>query len=969
VTASLQRLRPGSAASDYYLTQAQDEARPDRRDAYYRAEGDGVWWSSGSSVVRHGAAIVDASFRDLCAGLDPGTGRPLVRGAGPEHHSGTDCTLTPGKSVSVLWAAGDAAQRAAIEQAHRTAVDAALRFVEREGLIEVRTGAGGREHHRPSDLIAARFEHFTTREGDPNLHTHCVFLNVAGNPVKSSGRYMSLRHLTVDTTRLYEQQRGVGSAYRAAMAEQLHTRFGFRFRPCGQGQWEVEGVPEAVLEAFSKRSAQILERAGAGATSAQREVAALATRRAKDGLPSGDELEARWRRELAEIGADPWRGAAEATQGLDRDPETWHRIEPERDLMFDPPEIPGDTPVAKAASGLLRHESVITRAALLQASLEEAGRRGLGIAPVEAELARLEQEGALVRLASATLDPAQGACWTTPGIAACEAALLRAAERPGERTWISPEAVTAALEQAPHLAPEQAEAVRTATGADGVSVIEAGAGTGKTAIAAILVMAAQAAGLRVIGLAPSWVAADELARSTGIPARAIARWRHDQAHGSADPAGHEAAFDAASLVLVDEAGMVGTRDLEAVLSAAQAAGAKVVLMGDRRQLASVAGASALRAVAEVCGRQAVLGQVRRQEVPWQRAASELMARGEVEAGLRAYAARDCVELVPGPAAAQARAVALWSELRARHGQDVLIVTRRNRDAAALNTLARETLRAEGRLGPDLVRMSALDREDRRVELPLAVGDRLRFGETLPEHGVRNGNRAEVRAITREADGTVRLRLELEDGRVLEEAWERLARTPRFGPHRPPRIVPALAGTAHAAQGRTSAAAVLYVGSAPDAREVYVGLTRHRREARVVVERERLDALCRQRQADARLVPTGLMLLERLFAEAGRYREKANVADFVTDRLGFVRTGVVDVSEPEAGLGIGRAVAAARSLARALRQLDLAQPRWRLLSLLLTWRHGLERSRPQPERMPLSRAAVRGSQSRDLSPER
>lgn len=964
MTASLQRLRPGPEASAYYLTQSQDEARPDRRETYYRAEGDGTWWTSGGSVVRHGAAITGASFRDLCAGLDPGTGRPLVRGAGPGHHSGTDCTLTPGKAVSVLWAAGDAAQRAAIEEAHRAAVDEALRFLDREGLVEVRTGAGGRERHRPSDLIVATFTHFTTREGDPNLHTHCVVLNMAGGPLSASERYRSLRHLTVDTNRLFEQQRGVGAAYRAALAAELRARFGLGFRPAGQGQWEVAGVPEAVLAAFSKRSGQILERVGAGATSAQREVAALATRRAKDRLPSGPELEARWRRELAELGADPWRQAAEAAREVSRDPDAAREPEPERDPPFDPPEIPGTTLVARAASGLLRHESVITRAALLQASLEEAGLQGLGIAVVEAELAGLERDGVLVRLASAALDPAQGACWTTPGIAACEAALLRAAERPMERDWIGPRALTAALAGAPQLSPEQAEAVRAAAGPDGVSLIEAGAGTGKTTTAGVLVEAARGAGLRVIGLAPSWVAADELARSTGISARAIARWRHDLTRGPAEPAGRDAALDAGSLVLVDEAGMVGTRDLEAVLSAARAAGAKVVLMGDRRQLPSVAGASALRAVAEVCGRQAVLGQVRRQEVPWQRAASELMARGEVEAGLRAYVARDCVELVAGAAAAQARVIALWSELRARHGEDVLIVARRNRDAAALNALAREVLRAEGRLGPDLARVSALDREERRVELALAVGDRLRFGETLPELGVRNGNRAEVRAVTVEADGRVRLRLELEDGRVLDEAWEQLARAPRFGPRRPPRIVPALAGTAYAAQGRTSAAAVLYAGGAPDAREVYVGLTRHRREARVVVEAERLEALCQQRQADARTVPTRTALLERLFTEAGRYREKANVVDHVADRPRFVRTGVVDLEQPEVGLGIGRAVAASRALARLLRQLELVPPRWPLVSRLLAWRHEAQRSRPSP-----GRAAVHPPWDREVSPER
>ena len=113
--------------------------------------------------------------------------------------------------------------------------------------------------------------------------------------------------------------------------------------------------------------------------------------------------------------------------------------------------------------------------------------------------------------------------------------------------------------------------------------------------------------------------------------------------------------------------MVGSRDLEAVLSAAQIAGAKVVLIGDRRQLASVAGASALRAVAEVVGRSAMLGEVRRQTVDWQRAASVVMARGDAEAGLRAYAAEHQVELVSGIEAARGRVIAAWTEQRARHG--------------------------------------------------------------------------------------------------------------------------------------------------------------------------------------------------------------------------------------------------------------------------------------------------------------
>lgn len=938
MTASLHRLGAGAEAGLYYTNDSQREARPDRRDEYYLADGGGVWWSSGESVVRHGAAIDAVSFRDLCAGFHPGTGKPLVRGAGPGHWAGQDCTLTPGKSVSVLWMAGTPEQRAAIEAAHRGAVERALAFVAAEGLVTVRTGAGGVERHRPSDMIVGRFDHYTTREGDPNIHTHCVFINAAGAPPNSgSGRYKSQTHLTIEVEQLYSYQICVGAAYRAALAEDLHRRFGLRYREAGCGQWEIAGLPEAVLAAFSKRSEQILDYAGAGATSAQREIAALATRRGKHELPTGPELEARWREELAACALDLW----EAARHPERDPAIAMAAarEAERDAPFDPPEIPGDGPVARAASALFRHESVLARKDLLQRALELAGVQGLGVDVVEAELAQLEKDGALLPLTAAEMVPSAHACWTSPAIAACEALMLRAADRPLERSWITSEAVEAALARAGHLSPEQGEAVRHAAGPNGVSLLQAGAGTGKTTTAAALVTAAHSCGLRVIGLAPSWVAADELAHSTGIPAQAIARWRHDRARAAApDAARHpdpSPALDADTLVLVDEAGMVSTRDLEAVLSAAQAAGAKVVLIGDRRQLASVGGAGALRAVAEVVGRSAVLEQVRRQTVDWQRAASVVMARGDAEAGLRAYAANDRVELVSGVEAAQARVIALWSDQRAVHDGDALIVTRRNADTAALNARARSVLRAEGQLGPDVIALPSRNRADEVVPLSLGLGDLLRFGESLPHLAVRNGNRARIEAIVLDPDGRTRLRLRLEDGRALDAAWEQLTRKPRYGRRSSqPKIVHAYAGTAYAAQGRTCSAAVVYLGAGTDAREVYVGLTRHCNDARVVVERDRLDALCRQHQADPRLPATDTMVLERLFKEARTYHEKANVVDYAADRVAFLRDGLLTLPERVSlGVDVRRAMRAARALREAVAWLGvdrLIVPAWRLV---------------------------------------
>lgn len=908
MTASLHTLGAGASAGNYYTNDPYRETR--NREDYYAKDGGGLWWSSAGSVVRHGATIGLSTFQDLCAGRDPRTGKALVRGAGEGHRAGWDITLTAAKTFSILWADGEANRRAQLEAIHAAAVTQALQFVRDEGLVEVRLGAGGYLREQPTDLIIGRFDHYTTRAGDPNCHTHCVLMNVV--------QCVDIKYRTLEPAKLFEWQKVVGSAYRAALAEGLSREFGLSFRTAGQGQYEIQGIPDKVIEAFSKRSAEIEAAIGGDrslVSGSQKEVAALSTRGAKADLPTGAELEKRWRDELAAFKIDPWA----AVRAASRSPLTRHEQKLAPDQAFDLPEICGDTPVAKAASALFRHQNVVSRKDLIEQALNEAALSGIGIRAVRAELAALENQGELLRL-----NPAEPeACWTTPRIAEAEAALLRATDRPEVGSRFVPEAVTVALDAAALLSPEQREAVLHVTGleAGGVSVLEAGAGTGKTVTAKVIVEAARASGLTVIGLAPSWAAADELRSSTGIETFAIAQWRYDLEHGRIP------LLSANTLILCDEVGMVGTKELAFVLSAAAAApegGARAILLGDRRQLASVPGGSALRAVVDVLGRHATLAEVRRQEVPWQRAASTLMARGEVEAGLRAYASHDRIELVSGMEAAQHKAIALWTEARARYGQgEVVMVTRRNRDAAALNTAARTILRAEGQITGPEVEVCARDRENKPVTLNLATGDRIRFGEGIRRHRIRNGTRAVVEAIGLDTRDVLRLKVRLEDGRVVDDDFAALVRDQVPGKRKTailPRISLAYAGTAYSVQGRTASACVYFGATASDARELYVGLTRHRKEAWLVVERDRLEAAVRNRSSDTRLVPSRAELFERLFVEARRYAEKANVVDHVEDRGAFVRTGRIPPARAEVRLDLERGFQAGRLLRFVLQEI-------------------------------------------------
>jgi ATP-dependent exoDNAse (exonuclease V) alpha subunit len=354
-----------------------------------------------------------------------------------------------------------------------------------------------------------------------------------------------------------------------------------------------------------------------------------------------------------------------------------------------------------AASTILRTESVLARKALLHRAFVEAGMKGQAIKTVYGEISDLETTGKLVRLDQGKV----GQHWTTTTIAAEESKLLRLVQERQRGSWFRPEAVEAALQAAPYLSDEQRKAIRHATSSEPTCILESGAGTGKTTLIRCVADIARKSGsisggksgLRtIIGLAPSWVAADELARSAGIEAMAIARFRHEIATGQ------RSVPDANTLVIVDEAGMVGVQDMAAIFEIATirtAAGEpkpecspKILLCGDRRQLASVSGGSALKAVADIIERKATLTGVRRQTVDWQRAASVAMAQGDSEAGLRVYAEHGRIDLIAGREAAQARTIEAWRDLRRTYGDDVLVVTRRNRDAVALNLLARNILR-------------------------------------------------------------------------------------------------------------------------------------------------------------------------------------------------------------------------------------------------------------------------------------
>lgn len=254
-----------------------------QRDDYYSRDGEppGRWAGRGAERLSLVGPVTHAEFDAALRGVDPKTGERLaqVGGRGREHSAGWDMTFSAPKSVSVLWAFSEGSNREMIEQAHRSAVLAATAHL--EGTAGwARRGRGGSVRERTAGLLMAQFDHHTSRESDPQLHTHAFIFNLAPRRDGSWGAIVSRE--------LYKAQKEAGATYRLALASELE-RQGIRFER-QNNTFRVAAIPRDVERAFSKRRQAIEEAARIHGYSTPKgmELATLRTRRPKRDARLGD---------------------------------------------------------------------------------------------------------------------------------------------------------------------------------------------------------------------------------------------------------------------------------------------------------------------------------------------------------------------------------------------------------------------------------------------------------------------------------------------------------------------------------------------------------------------------------------------------------------------------------------------------------------------------------------------------------
>jgi len=378
------------------------------------------------------------------------------------------------------------------------------------------------------------------------------------------------------------------------------------------------------------------------------------------------------------------------------------------------------------------------------------------------------------------------------------AELMAETERHGVRDADRESALARAEARGLVLSGEQAEALTHVTDGRDLGVVVGYAGTGKSAMLGVAREAWEAAGYEVRGVALSGIAAENLESGSGIASRTIASMEHGWGQG-------RDALTSRDVLVIDEAGMVGTRQLERVLSHAAEAGAKVVLIGDPQQLQSIEAGAAFRSIHDHHG-GAEIGEVRRQRDDWQRDATRDLATGRTGDAIHAYDGHGMVHAAPTREQARDDLIDRWDrERQASPDQSRIILTHTNDEVRVLNEAARERMREAGDLSDD-VRLTV----ERGVR-SFAGGDRVMFLQNERGLGVKNGTLGTVEQVS-ERSMTVRT----DDGRNVS-----------FDLKDYDRIDHGYAATIHKAQGMTVDRTHVLATPGLDAHGSYVALSRHR----------------------------------------------------------------------------------------------------------------------------------------------
>lgn len=753
MVASVSALSSAGQAASYY-----------EADDYY-AEGGlapSEWFGEAARALGLSGEVDREQFAELLEGRV--AGQQLGRNSGDAardgktaHRPGWDITLSAPKSVSIM---AEVAGDKRLIAAHAAAVKVALAHVETK-MAATRVREGGEVRREATgNLAIATFRHATSRAQDPQLHTHAVVLNATQD---KDGNWRSLEPLA-----FYQLQKEIGAIYRQELAHGI-AELGYRIEPGKDAMFEIAGVPGKVIEALSQRTAAIDARLAERGTSreeasaAEKQMAALDTREPKALIDIG-ELRGQWRATADAAGFDKaaqGRLVAEAQRGADKLVATAT------------PDVLARQAVAFASAKLAEREAVFAAGTLAREAGDFAFGK-VGHSAIGSAIAEAQERGELVPRIFLDRRGTEYAGFTTPQAIETERTMLRieTAGRNMVEPLARPMGAARTVERAARQSArsgfawtddQKRSTADLLASRDRVTAVQGYAGTAKTTtVLATYAGEAERRGLAVTALAPTASAATVLGEALGRRGDTVARHLLSA----------EARMTRKDAVwIVDEASLLSAHDMARLMASAEKAGARLVLVGDVRQLGSVGAGAAFAQL-----QQAGMATIRLAEIVRQTNAD---TREAVIASIEGHAGKALAALERGggkvieAATFDERLGAMAREYMSmapaeRARTMVIEPSRDGRDR--LTDLIRGQLAARGELSADAVRFNALEpkgltRAEAREASSYAVGDVVRFNREYPGKSVSRGEALRISAID-----LARGRIGLEDGRGGAIEW-------------------------------------------------------------------------------------------------------------------------------------------------------------------------------------------------------
>ena len=970
-----------AASAAYYLESQRSFRHPNE---YYTAgeEPDGVWFNpKGLFGLVDGGKVDSSDFHRLYNGFAPNGGGKLTQNAGSERRSaGLDMTFSADKSVSALWAIADTELRSEIEQAHNDAARVALeetvlrhcaytRIRNQDGEVEV----------LPADISAAMFQHGTSRDNDPQLHTHCVIFNAART--HRDGKYRALHQHPV-----YTWMKAAGAAYRNTLAWSLQDRLGIRMEQYGKdGEFtRIAGMPEDLIEHWSKRRAAIIEAAREMGFTVEGNAprAAAANKITRAGKSSDNDPEIRHRR---------WRGEADAF--IEREALIVSLLGKSEQITQE--QIRALTAVLEDLPYRLTREEAVFR---LPDIVERVGNATAGLLNRDAVATSIERvllSPEVVRLtrpprsAEGRADMAHTRLYSTRHNLQMEMEVrdMAAAMAAGTGHSLSAQAIEAKvaglLTAGYPLSGEQITAIRTVTSSGGrVAIIEGAAGSGKTTTLRPIADLYREHGSGIIATAVAWRTAVALGNDVDARPFCVDKLLRLAARG-----GIEINKDAT--IIVDEAGMLSTRQAHHILQLSKRHEAKIVFAGDTQQQQPVEAGPGLRLIRDAVGSVRV-DRIRRQKAdledilthvqgetperarllansmeeerrtriltyyenmkgklvftPWQVAASEALRDGDAASAIAAHHLRGRFHIGYDEEKTLTGLVDDWDRYRrANPGKSSVVLARTRAEVRALSHLMRERRFAALPDGErtDTERVTVIvsrGTEDDRAASPLEIvrGDRLRIGATHWEKQLFNGTVVTVEdfKVERGEAGTetsVLISARTEDGREVRFRHDEIRDW--YGNIR---LDHGYALTITSAQGLTVDRTFLLADARPSRETIYPAATRHREGLDIYVNRAplALDIADRRADNDREAAVTDTEIRAYLAERWSRSQPKEAALDYMADGMWEERRENVredrgrSPGEAQGKAGDIRAAANDNTLARIARDVRRTAFGWR-----------------------------------------